>query len=165
MVQANSHNVFVGIESPREDRRLSDSIGLRLECRIRRSDVNTYRRLALIFLLVSIGHSPNSLMFAGQSQQNKNRAAVISANKDKAAKALFKQRCVKCHGADGRGETTEGEIAGAQDFTDSKWQERVADERLINSITYGRGQMPSFGKRLSKDQIKLLALYVRSFKG
>lgn len=105
------------------------------------------------------------MMFAGQPQQNKNRAIAISANKAREAKALFKQNCVKCHGVDGRGETTKGEIAGAQDFTDSKWQKRVEEQHLVNSITYGRGQMPSFEKRLSKEQIKLLALYVRTFKG
>jgi len=104
------------------------------------------------------------MMFAGQPQQNKNRATAISANKAREAKALFKQNCVKCHGVDGRGETTKGEIVGAQDFTDSKWQKRVEEQHLINSITYGRGQMPSFEKRLSKEQIKLLALYVRSLK-
>ena len=103
-------------------------------------------------------------MFAGQPQQNKNRAAAISANKAREAKALFKPNCVKCHGVNGRGETTKGEIVGAQDFTDSKWQKRVEQQQVLNSITYGRGQMPSFEKRLSKDQIKLLALYVRTFK-
>lgn len=126
--------------------------------------MNTYRRLTLIILLLLIGHCLNNMMFAGQPQQNKNRAAAISANKAREAKALFKPNCVKCHGVNGRGETTKGEIVGAQDFTDSKWQKRVEQQQLINSITYGRGQMPSFEKRLSKDQIKLLALYVRTFK-
>ena len=105
------------------------------------------------------------MMLAGQPQQNKNRATATSTNKAREAKALFKQNCVKCHGADGRGETIEGVIAGAPDFTDSKWQKRVEEQRLINSITYGRGGMPSFEKRLSKEQIKLLALYVRTLKG
>src|SRR5258708_26052368 len=114
--------------------------------------MNSYSRLALIILLVLIGHCLNNMMFAGQPQQNKNRATAISANKARDAKALFKQNCVKCHGVDGRGETTKGEIVGAQDFTDSKWQKRVEEQQLVNSITYGRGQMPSFEKRLSREQ-------------
>ena len=122
------------------------------------------KRLAFIILLLgSTGHCLNDLMFAGQTQQSTNRTTTVAPNKTREAKALFKQKCVKCHGANGRGETTEGQITGAQNFTDSKWQNRVEEQRLINSITYGRGQMPSFEKRLSKEQIKLLVLYVRTF--
>jgi cbb3-type cytochrome c oxidase subunit III len=95
--------------------------------------------------------------------QNTNRD-VKPATKVKSAKTLFKQHCIRCHGADGRGETVAGEIAGAQDFTDSEWQNRVEDQRIVISITDGRGQMPSFGKKFSKEQIKLLAVYVRTFK-
>jgi cbb3-type cytochrome c oxidase subunit III len=95
--------------------------------------------------------------------QNTNRAAATPTNKVKEAKTLFKTHCVKCHGADGRGRTVEGEIAGAQDFTDQDWQQRVKEQRIINSITHGRGQMPAFEKKLGKDQIKSLAALVRTF--
>jgi len=89
---------------------------------------------------------------------------MIPANEIKKVRNLFRQHCVKCHGADGRGQSAEGEIAGAQDFTDKEWQHRVEEQRIINSITYGHGQMPSFGKKLSKAQIKLLCTFVLTFK-
>jgi mono/diheme cytochrome c family protein len=84
--------------------------------------------------------------------------------KVKETKKLFKQNCAKCHGEDGAGETTAGEIAGAPDFTDQKWQELADDERLANSIVHGRAQMPSFGKKFTKEQIKSLVCFVRTFK-
>jgi mono/diheme cytochrome c family protein len=88
----------------------------------------------------------------------------VPATKGKDTKKLFKQNCVKCHGADGAGETAFGQIVGAADFTDSEWQKRVDDKRLINSMTYGRGQMPPFGKKFTKEQIISLLAYVRAFK-
>src|SRR6185503_10875975 len=88
----------------------------------------------------------------------------ISPAKAKAAKKLFSLKCVKCHGSDGTGQTIFGQIAGATDLTDSKWQDKVDDKQVVNSITHGRGQMPSFEKKLSKDQIAQLAQYVREFR-
>ncbi|MDQ6651556.1 MAG: cytochrome c [Acidobacteriota bacterium] len=88
----------------------------------------------------------------------------MPAAKAKEAKKLFKQYCAKCHGADGVGETTLGQIVRAADFTDSEWQKRVDDRRLVNSTIYGRRQMPTFGKKLSKEQIASLVSYVRAYK-
>ena len=117
--------------------------------------------LQLAFIICSLLYFPNIVL--DHTLQNTNRAA-IPANKVKEAKRLFKQHCVKCHGADGRGQTAEGEIAGAQNFTVQEWQLRVEEQRIINSITYGDSQMPSFGKKLSEAQIKLLATFVLTFK-
>lgn len=85
------------------------------------------------------------------------------ADKKTAVKVVFKQHCAKCHGTDGRGRTVEGEIAGAQDFTDRDWHNKMEEQRIINSITHGRGQMPAFEKKLSKEQIKSLAVFVLTF--
>ena len=82
----------------------------------------------------------------------------------KAAKKLFSQKCVSCHGSDGAGKTVFGQIAGATDLADPVWQDRVDDNQIVNSITNGRGQMPSFEKKLSKEQIAALLTYVRSFR-
>ena len=87
-----------------------------------------------------------------------------TAAKTKEARKLFKQKCAKCHGADGAGNTTYGQIVGATDLTDREWQQQVDDERILNSLTHGRGQMPAFDKKLTNEQLASLALYVRSFK-
>ena len=116
--------------------------------------------LLFVFILsVGIG-----LIVMGQTSPTTHHYAGMPVAKGKDATKLFKQNCVKCHGADGDGETAFGQIVGAADFTDSEWQERVNDKRLINSMTYGRGQMPPFGKKFSKEQIISLLAYVRAFK-
>lgn len=86
------------------------------------------------------------------------------SSKIKEAKKVFKQNCVKCHGTDGTGNTTQGKTIGASNLTDPEWQERVEDKRLINIIKHGRGEMPAFTEKLTDDQIDSLMLFVRSLK-
>ena len=117
-------------------------------------------RIGLIFTLFLM---PLSVVRSGILQ---NQVDQLSLNEKqiKQAKALFKQTCIRCHGVDGRGETTQGEIVGATDLTRAEWQERVDDSRVLTSITHGRGEMPAFEKKLTTDQIKLLSAYVRTLK-
>jgi len=80
------------------------------------------------------------------------------------ARTTYNARCVKCHGRDGRGKTTQGRRTRARDMTDANWQNDVTDERLFNSITNGRGKMPSFKKSLNENQIDELVNYVRRLR-
>ena len=51
------------------------------------------------------------------------------------------------------------------DFTDTKWwKEKGKDKDLAETISNGKGDMPDFGKKLTKPEISLLADYVRLFK-
>src|SRR6185369_14890484 len=92
----------------------------------------------------------------GRTKWTTNRSLIQSRS--------FSQKCVKCHGSDGTGQTIFGQIAGATDLTASKWQDKVDDKQIVNSITHGKGQMPSFEKKLSTEQITLLSTYVRTFR-
>src|SRR5215210_7905293 len=78
------------------------------------------------------------------------------------AKVLFIENCARCHGADGRGETPMGKVFGATNLADAGWwkRERVNEKRLAVSIRDGRGQMPAFGKKLSKEEINALVALV-----
>jgi len=80
------------------------------------------------------------------------------------AGATYSAKCVKCHGRDGRGKTTQGRRTHARDMTDANWQNDVTDERLFNSISNGRGKMPSFKKSLNENQIDELVSYVRRLR-
>ena len=124
----------------------------------------TFRQIPALLLVVSFAVSYFFIALIPLAQASSDAHPRVLTAKAKEAKKLYKQKCVKCHGADGAGDTTKGQILGATDFTDSEWQERVEDQRLVNSITYGRGQMPAFGKKLSKEQINSLLIYVRAFK-
>jgi mono/diheme cytochrome c family protein len=80
------------------------------------------------------------------------------------ASATYNAKCVKCHGRDGRGKTSQGRRTHARDMTDGNWQNDVTDERLFNSITNGRGKMPAFKKSLNENQIEELVNYVRRLR-
>jgi len=67
-------------------------------------------------------------------------------------RALFLSSCAHCHGADATGD--EG-----PDLHDVE----VSDRYISNIITHGiKGEMPSFRKKLGKDEITSLTAYVRS---
>lgn len=80
---------------------------------------------------------------------------------DKQAIATGKQlfvsyNCVDCHGADGAG-------AMAPSFQDGRWHFGGSAGAVFESIYQGRPEgMPSWGGRISNDQIWMLTSYVRS---
>jgi len=77
---------------------------------------------------------------------------------------LFTEYCAKCHGDDGKGATPKGKQLMARDFTDAEWQSSKSDAELIKTVTKGGEDMPSFGKKLTPEQIeKLVKEDVRGF--
>jgi cytochrome c5 len=117
--------------------------------------------LLVLVLLVEnsfIGSAAKSRVSASGPQNSQ-----MSAAKAKEARKIFKQKCTKCHGQDGAGNTY-GQIIGAANLTDPEWQQRVDDKRIVNSITHGRSQMPAFGEKLTEEQITSLMLYVRTLR-
>ena len=99
-----------------------------------------------------------------RAAQEEKQSQKISPEQLAQAKTLFKQKCARCHGTDGRGETVLGEMLSVPNFTDEKWwKAEIKDERLIKSIAHGRDQMPAFEKKLTRQEIAWLAAYVRRF--
>jgi cbb3-type cytochrome c oxidase subunit III len=117
-------------------------------------------RLSVILLLLGtllIGYT------VSKAVANRSQRSQVSSAKAKEAKRLFKQKCTKCHGQDGAG-SNYGQIIGVTNLTDPEWHQRVDDQRIINSIKHGRGQMPAAGEKLTEEQITSLMLYVRTLK-
>ena len=115
-------------------------------------------RPSVVVLLVG-----TSLIGVSQAVGGRLQRSPVSPVKAKEAKRLFKQKCAKCHGQAGAGNNY-GQIIGATNLTDPEWQQRVDDQRIINSIKHGRGQMPASGEKLTDEQITALILYVRTLK-
>ena len=69
-----------------------------------------------------------------------------------AGKAIFEEKCAKCHGSDG----TKGKW-GAKNLQKS----RLADEDLLKIVSEGKNFMPSWKKRLSAVELKQVTDYVR----
>lgn len=77
--------------------------------------------------------------------------------------------CVKCHGADGKGNTKIGARLGVKDFTDAKVQADMKDDEAFKALKEGlksddgKTLMKPFDA-LSDDEIKALIAYVRGLK-
>jgi mono/diheme cytochrome c family protein len=78
---------------------------------------------------------------------------------DNSGASTYKTNCVPCHGQDGRGSSV-GKSLHAADFHSAQVQQQ-SDAQLAGVISEGRGNMPPFGTRLSKDQIDALVEYIR----
>ena len=119
--------------------------------------------LKLILLVIGVLSAVNLLTLdqAARAHISAGSASAGAATSE----ALFKQKCAKCHGADGSGDTSMGRIFGAPDFTDSGWWAKHSNTaEHIQVITKGKKNMPAFGKKLTKAQIAGLATYVQHFK-
>jgi cytochrome c6 len=120
--------------------------------------------LKLIFVVVGIFLVVSSFTL---NQAARDRAFTVSpsAGVPPSTETLFKQKCTKCHGVDGSGDTSLGRIFNAQDFTDSGWWAKHSNPgELVKAITRGRKNMPAFGKKLTRAQIASLAAYVQHFR-
>jgi mono/diheme cytochrome c family protein len=88
---------------------------------------------------------------------------ILSApakSEDKSA-AVYKQKCVSCHGVDGKGETPAGKAMKVRSFGDPEVA-KMSDDELAGAIEKGKGKMPAYGKSLKPDEIKAMVAYVRS---
>ena len=74
-------------------------------------------------------------------------------------KEKFKQLCVACHGADGKG----NQALGAPNLTDNIWLYGGSKQKIMESIDKGRsGRMPAHAEFLGEAKAHLLAAYVYS---
>jgi cytochrome c6 len=85
----------------------------------------------------------------------------LSANAQSAD--LFKSKCAMCHGADGSASTGMGKSMGLKPLSGPEVQ-KMSEADLITLITNGRGKMPAYKGKLTDDQIKAVAEYVKTLK-
>ena len=90
-------------------------------------------------------------------------AAMFSepARSDDTAAAAYKQKCVTCHGADGKGETPAGKAMKVKSFADPDVV-KMSDDQLAGIIENGQGKMPKYGSSMKPDQIKAMVAYIRT---
>jgi cytochrome c551/c552 len=84
-------------------------------------------------------------------------------------KALYEEKCAKCHGADGKGDTKMGKKLGAKDYSDAKVQAELTDDAAIKAIKEGakdkEGKVvmkPTEG--VSDDEAKAIVAHLRTLK-
>lgn len=117
------------------------------------------KRTLLKFLIFTLAAVVAGAVIFTVSGATTNKAATAPD-----ASGIYKRDCASCHGRDGRGRTRKGRQTHARDMTDPGWQDDVSDERLFNSISNGRGKMPSFRKKISESDIDALVAHVRRMR-
>jgi len=75
---------------------------------------------------------------------------------------IFADKCVRCHGDDGSGNTVLGKPLGAMDLRSAPVQ-ALTDAQIYTQIDKGKLNMPPFGGALNSAQINDLIAYVRKF--
>lgn len=94
-------------------------------------------------------------------------AAVTGLAAD--VKENWEKHCTKCHGADGKGQTTMGKKLKVRDYTSADEQKKFTDEEAFKITKEGKKEgdktlMKGFAGTLTDDEIKALVKHVREFK-
>ena len=87
-----------------------------------------------------------------------------AAADDAAGANVYKAKCMTCHAKDGSGDTPVGKSLQSADLRSPEVQKK-SDADLTESISEGKGNMPSFKTMLSADEIHAVLGYVRTLAG
>jgi mono/diheme cytochrome c family protein len=85
-------------------------------------------------------------------------------------KYLFMKYCVVCHGTEGKGDGFNAYNLDPRprDLSDSVYMSALSDDRILQTVSGGGRSMnkspfmPSWGGRISKEDLAYLVIYVRS---
>ncbi len=75
----------------------------------------------------------------------------------------YKTRCAPCHGDKGAGDTMIGKNLKLRSLASAEVQDQ-SDQQLDAIINHGKGKMPAYDRKLSRDQIAAIVRYIRSLK-
>jgi len=76
---------------------------------------------------------------------------------------VFAQRCVLCHGPEGRGDGPGGKALNPKprNFHDTAYMRTRTDAQLLDTIHKGKGAMPKWGGVLSDAEITAVLAHIR----
>jgi mono/diheme cytochrome c family protein len=123
----------------------------------------------LILICIAIGlaafHRTPWIIPAAEKER-KNPLTPSDANLT-AAKQIYSDQCVNCHGDGGKGDGSDAMMydPAPADLTDVAKMSKRTDGEIYYQITQGRKPMPSFKKKLTEKQRWQLVLFVRSLAG
>lgn len=75
----------------------------------------------------------------------------------------YKAKCKMCHGEDGTAATPMGKNMNIPSFKDPAVV-KLTDQQLDDIITNGKGKMPKYGDKLTKDQVSDLVKFIRGLQ-
>jgi cytochrome c6 len=75
----------------------------------------------------------------------------------------YKAKCKMCHGEDGTAATPMGKNMNIPSFKDPTVV-KMTDQQLNDIIANGKGKMPKYGDKLTKDQVGDLVKFIRGLQ-
>ena len=103
------------------------------------------RRVILVLSVVAVG----ALLLA----------PGLAADGD--GKSIYDKKCAMCHGKDGVAKKLG---KGSANLNDPEWQENTTLEEIIRVTAEGEGKMPGYEDKLTPEQIKLVAEYIKTLR-
>jgi cytochrome c6 len=76
-------------------------------------------------------------------------------------KALYDAKCAMCHGKDG---VAKPMAKGSANLNDPKYQEATTPDELVAVIENGKGKMKGYKGKMTPEEIKAVADYVKTMK-
>ena len=109
--------------------------------------------LSLLLIIYAYGVSETKSPFFKKGNINNNEFASVPP--DQLGKTIFDNKCMNCHGSDGK-----LGMSGAKDLTAST----LSHDEKITLIKQGKNLMMSFDDKLTPEQIEAVAVYVETLK-
>lgn len=121
--------------------------------------------LAAIFISIAVALYQNREWKVPEEAKRRQNPIQSSPAALAAARAIYLDKCVQCHGETGKGDGPDAAMyyPSPASLTDAKRMSAATDGELFYEISVGRKPMPAFKKRLTEEQRWQLVLLVRSF--
>jgi molybdopterin-containing oxidoreductase family membrane subunit len=115
-------------------------------------------------LFAASGLAPGRDVAAGPAPPVPTGLSEEEAERVRVGMTIFRGYCIVCHGPDGTGSVMRRSMPPIPDFTSEAFQKTHSDAQLRASILNGKGTlMPANAGRVTVDQARDLAAYVRTF--
>ena len=75
--------------------------------------------------------------------------------------ALYDANCVKCHGADGKGDTPMGKAMKAKPLVDPKWAAEDSADAVVSAFR-ANPKHKSIASKVSDDDLRAISVHIRA---
>ena len=116
--------------------------------------MKNFVKLNIVFSFVSLA---GFFLFSNPANASWMPDIGLSGSAIASPRSLYIQNCARCHGSDGKGQTALGATLEVDDISGN-----LSTDKIIRTVTKGRGAMPAFKKKLNTKQIESIAGYVHS---
>jgi mono/diheme cytochrome c family protein len=85
--------------------------------------------------------------------------AFAVTQENEAGAAIYKKRCLMCHGEDGVGDTKAGKMTKTPDINVAEWKNGKTVAELVTTLREGLGKMPKYEGKLSDEELTAVSEY------